>query len=410
MASVGRTRQTAVFLGGLAGRRSRVPPEARALEAAALARMSRNGGAYIAGGAGSERTMAANLEAFERRRIVPRMLRDVSARDLSVEVLGRRWPAPVGLAPLGVLDMAHPGADVAAAKAAGALGLTFTISSQACWPLEEVAEAAGPAWFQLYWSIRDEVARSFVERAERAGCEAIVLTLDTTELGWRPRDLAGAYLPFLRGRGIANYASDPVFRALEEAVEAGARPRPGFGFARSVAELLRYRPAGLSVKETTQAVARFVGTYSRPDLVWEDVARLKGWTSLPVVLKGIVHPEDARLALEAGADGIVVSNHGGRQVDGAVGALDALPGVVEAVAGRVPVLFDSGARSGADVAKALALGARAVLLGRPYAYGLALGGEAGVREVLENLVAEFDLTLGLSGRRAAAELDGSLFG
>lgn len=412
MPGPGRLRQTEIFLAGLVGRRAPIPRDARELEARALARMSRNARAYIAGGAGAEATMAANRAAFARHAIAPRMLRDVSERDLSVTLFGRALPAPLGLAPIGVLDMAHRGADLAAARAAGAAGLPFVISSQACAALEEIAEAArpGPVWFQLYWSARDEVAQSFLRRAEAAGCEAIVLTLDTTELGWRPRDLSRGYLPFLRGRGIANYVSDPAFRALAETPPPlGCPPRPGPAALASALELLRRRPRDasgrLGLRETVENIRRFVSTYSRPDLVWDDLARLRGWTSLPILLKGVTHPQDARLAAEAGMDGLIVSNHGGRQVDGAVAALDALPGVVEAAGARLPVLFDSGVRTGADIAKALALGARAVLIGRPYAYALALAGERGVRELLADLTAELDLTLGLSGRRSPAELD-----
>lgn len=403
-----------MFLAGVGGRRPAVPVDAGRLEEAARRAMSPEGFAYVAGGAGEESTVRANRAAFERWRIVPRVLRDVSVRDTSVTLFGARLPAPVLLAPIGVLEMAHPEADLAVARAAAAEGTPMIFSSQASYPMEACAAAMGdaPRWFQLYWSRSDELVASFVRRAEACGCSAIVLTLDTTLLGWRPRDLDLGHLPFLQGKGIAQYTSDPVFRASlahppEDAPAPGAAP-VNLSSLRAFAGMVRRYPGGVRGKlrsgEPRAAVQRFVATYSRPSLTWENLAYLRGLTRLPILLKGVLHPDDARLAVEHGMDGVIVSNHGGRQVDGAVGALDALPGVVEAVAGRVPVLFDSGIRGGADVFRALALGAAAVCLGRPYAYGLALEGEAGVREVIRNLVADFDLTMGLAGCRSVAEI------
>jgi lactate 2-monooxygenase len=262
-----------------------------------------------------------------------------------------------------------------------------------------------PKWFQLYWSSDDDFVRSLLRRAESSGCEAIVLTLDTTLLGWRPRDLDLGYLPFLRGLGLAQYLSDPVFREKIPATppDTGFRPR-GQGLLRTAFSLRKKGSEfGLSMQKMRCAVAHFVASYSRPDLTWADVARLREMTKLRILLKGIRHGDDARLAVQHGVDGIIVSNHGGRQVDGERAALDDLPEVV-AAAGATPVLFDSGIRSGADVFKALALGAKAVLLGRPYVYGLALAGEAGVREVIANTIAELDLTMALSGVRSLQEI------
>jgi lactate 2-monooxygenase len=357
--------------------------------------------------------MRENRAAFERWRIVPRMLRDVSSRDTSVDVLGTRLPSPFVLCPIGVLEMAHRDADVAVARAAAAEGIPFVFSNQASRPMEETAGAMGdaPRWFQLYWSTSNDLVASLVSRAEACGCSAIVLTLDTTMLGWRVRDLDLAYLPFLRGKGIAQYTSDPVFEdALKETLRQAAPPagRVSLAAIGTLWQLAGAHPGArlqnLRSGLARAAVRRFVETYSRPSLAWDDLGYLREGTRLPILLKGILHPQDAIAAIEHGMDGIVVSNHGGRQVDGAIGTMDALPGVVEAVAGRVPVLLDSGVRSGADVFRALALGASAVGLGRPYVWGLATGSEQGVREVIRNLRADFDLTMGLAGCSSVREI------
>ena len=371
--------QNEIYLQALGGTPPAYPMQAGELERAAHEAMSPRTRGYVAGGAGAERTMAANLAAFDRWRLLPRMLRGVTGRDLSTSVCGTDLPAPVLLAPVGVLGIVHPDAERAVARAAAGLGVPMVLSSASSTSIEEVAEslAGSPGWFQLYWPGDRGVARSFVRRAEEAGYRAVVVTLDTWQLGWRPRDLAAGYLPFLLGDGVANYLSDPAFRA---------------GLERPPEEDL---PA---------ALLRWVALFSDPALTWSDLAWLREQTSLPILVKGVLHRDDALAALDAGVDGIMVSNHGGRQVDGAVGALDCLPAVVDAVHGRVPVLLDSGVRTGADVVKAVALGARAVLLGRPYVHGLALGGEDGVRHVLRCLLAETDLTLALTGCRSLAEL------
>jgi isopentenyl diphosphate isomerase/L-lactate dehydrogenase-like FMN-dependent dehydrogenase len=360
--------------------------------------------AYVAAGAGSEETLRANRAAFERWRIVPRMLRDVSERDTSIDLFGRRLDSPFLLAPIGVLELAHRQADLAVARAARSEGVPMIFSNQASRPMEACAEELGdsPRWLQLYWSSSDELVESLVARAEACGCEAIVVTLDTTILGWRPRDLDPAFLPFLRGKGIAQYTSDPVFRKL--ASEGGPaadtpQPRPSLSALRTLFQITRASDLGRN------AVQRFIEIYSRPSLTWGDLPFLRERTRLPILLKGILHPDDARRAVDAGVDGIVVSNHGGRQVDGAIPTLEALPGVVAAAGDRVPILLDGGVRGGADAFKALALGARAVLIGRSYVYGLALAGEAGAREVIQNLKADFDLTMGLSGCTSVGEID-----
>jgi lactate 2-monooxygenase len=410
---IGVRRQTRIYLDGVSGRRPRVPLDADRLEAAAKKRMRPEAFGYVAAGAGNERTVAANRAAFDRWRVVPRMLRDVERRDTSVELFGRRLSHPFLLAPVGVLELAHPEADCAVARAARDTGTTMVFSNQASKPMEGLAQILedSPHWFQLYWSRSDALVESLAARAERCGCSAIVITLDTTMLGWRSRDLEGAYLPFLRGKGIAQYTSDPVFRRLisEGALEPSEQqPRPTLAALRTLIELTRAYPDGfvrtLLSGRGRAAVQRFTEIYSRPSLTWDTLAFLRERTRLPIVLKGILHPDDAARAVAEGIDAVIVSNHGGRQVDGAIATLEALPAVVAAVDGRIPVLLDSGVRGGADVFKALALGARAVLIGRPYVYGLAIAGRSGVREVIENLAADFDLTMGLAGCRAASEI------
>jgi isopentenyl diphosphate isomerase/L-lactate dehydrogenase-like FMN-dependent dehydrogenase len=341
------------------------------------------------------------------------VLRDWSAVDLSVELLGEELSSPFLLAPLGVLELAHREADLAVARAAAAEGVPAIFSSQASMAMETCAAAMGeaPRWFQLYWSSSNELVTSFVRRAEACGCQAIVVTLDTKVLGWRTRDLDLAFLPFLTGKGLGQYTSDPVFqRLLDEQPPVGDDSEAPITPAaiRALVELARRYPgsfwSNLISGRPRAAVRLFLTMFFRPSLAWADLPFLRELTILPILLKGVLHPDDARLALDHGIDGIVVSNHGGRQVDGAIASLDALPGIVAAVGDRVPVLLDGGVRTGADAFKALALGARAVLIGRPYAYGLALAGEAGVREVLRNFVAELDLTMGLAGCASVAEI------
>jgi isopentenyl diphosphate isomerase/L-lactate dehydrogenase-like FMN-dependent dehydrogenase len=410
---VGRRRQRDVYLGGVRGRKPAVPVAPRLLEERARKVMSRKGFAYVAGGAGLESTMDANRGAFERRRIVPRMLRDVSARDTSVELFSRTLESPFLLAPIGVLEVAHRDADRAVARAAAAEGVPMIFSNQASVSMEECSAAMGeaPRWLQLYWSTSNELVASLVGRAEACGCAAIVVTLDTTLFGWRPRDLDLTFLPFALGQGLAQYTSDPVFNRMLDEDEGTADTAAGGvtpAAVRSLISLARRYPgpfwSNLTSSRPRAAVRLFLEIYSRPSLTWDDLAFLRGLTELPILLKGILDPADARAALRHGVDGIVVSNHGGRQVDGAAASIDALPGIVEAVGGEVPVLLDSGLRGGADAFKALALGARAVLIGRPYAYGLGIAGEAGVREVIGNFRAELDLTMGLAGCASIAEI------
>ena len=406
-------RQREIYVNGAAGRRSPVPVDMEELEVAARDVMASEAFAYIAGGAGRESTMAANLAGFEQWWIVPRMLRDVGTRDIATEFLGRQLASPLLLSPIGVLEMAHPEADLAVGRAATACEVPYIFSNQASVAMETVAEAMGDGrrYFQLYWSKSNELVESLVQRAEAAGCEAIFVTLDTTLLGWRTRDLGLAYLPFLRGKGIAQYTSDPVFRKLmrQGGGDAPARaPISVKALATLVESAMSYPGNMLSALgsgDALRAVRTFVEIYSRPTLTWDDLGFLRGCTDLPIVLKGIQHADDARRAVDAGVDAIMVSNHGGRQVDGAIGSIQALPAIAEAVDGRIDIAFDSGIRGGADVFKALALGADVVGIGRPYCYGLAVAGETGVSDVLNNLLADFELTMALAGVASVGDIN-----
>jgi len=410
----GPKRQEVIYRAGFQGKKPAIPVHPNHLEQAARAKLSREAFDYIAGGAGLEQTVKANRSSFDEWQIVPRVLHDVSEREHSVSLFGRRLSYPFLLAPIGVLEAAHPQADKAVATSASMENVPFIFSNQASVSMEECAAVMGdsPRWFQLYWSKSNDLVKSFIKRAEDCGCEAIVVTLDTTFLGWRTRDLQNAWLPFLHGMGIAQYLSDPVFNEmLEYEIET---PKPSLKqvtrqLAKNLMRLYRRHPGTLLSnalsKKPLAAVQQFISTYSRPSLTWEDLPFLKYHTKLPVLVKGILHPDDAKKALDIGIDGIIVSNHGGRQIDGAIPSLTALPGVVEAVNGKVPILFDSGIRTGSDIFKALALGASAVCIGRPYAYGLALGGSRGVAEVIRNLKADFDLTMGLAGHSSLTTID-----
>jgi lactate 2-monooxygenase len=380
-AGPGPMRQFEIYLQGfVGGAKPIVPISFPELEAKAREKLTPEAYAYIACGAGAEETIAENNNAFDRWRIVPRMLRDVSSRDLSIELFGRKLNTPLLVAPIGVQELAHKDADLATAKAAAAERVPMIFSNQASVPMETMASAMGdePRWFQLYWSKSDDLVASLVKRAEACRCDAIVVTLDTTLLGWRTRDLDYAYLPFIRGMGIAQYTSDPVFRAM-----------------------LKKPPE----EDMLAAAQLFMTIYSNPALTWEKLEFLREHTSKPILLKGINRADDALKALDRGMDGIIVSNHGGRQVDGARAALDGLDEIARAVEARVPVIFDSGIRGGAGIFKALALGATAVCIGRAYVYGLALAGEAGVRAVLRNMIADLDLTMGTAGCASIADIN-----
>lgn len=364
--------QLEIYFNGLQGERVPFPIDIHELEAKAHATMPRDILSYVAGGAGDERTQRINVSAFERWGLVPRMLVSPTQRDLSVELFGLKLPSPIFMSPIGVLGICSQDGhgDLAAARAAALTGVPMVASTLMMDPMEDVARQFGdtPGFFQLYTPTDRELAESFVRRAEAAGFKGIVVTLDTWLPGWRPRDLTLGNFPQLRGLCLANYFSDPLF--LKK-------------LAKPPAEDLR------------AAAMTWAGLFGNP-LKWKDLPWLRSMTKLPLILKGILHPDDVRRAIDGGVDGIYCSNHGGRQANGGIPALDHLPEVVDA-AGSVPVLFDSGVRSGADVIKALALGATAVGIGRPCVYGLAIGGTAGVRHVLRSILAEADLIMAVDG-------------
>ena len=370
-----------IYALGMAGEQPSIPVSVAELERRAHEAMDPKAASYVFAGAGTGDTMEANREAFRRHRIVPRMLRDVARRDLSTTVCGTEMPAPLLLAPIGVQRIVHDEGELASARAAAAVGVPIIVSSASAFTMEEIAEAQGPEaprWYQLYWPNDTELARSLVSRAEAAGYSALVVTVDTFIPGWKPMDLQQAWLPFLEGIGNANYLQDPVFRSQLERT-----PEEDLG----------------------AAIGHYLSIYVNPSLTWEDLDWLRGATELPILVKGIQRADDARRALDRKMDGVIVSNHGGRQLDGALASLEALAPVAEAVGDRMAVLFDSGIRTGADAYKALALGAHAVCLGRPYIWGLALEGEDGVEKVLRMMLAELDLTLALSGYASHTELD-----
>lgn len=372
--------QLETYFRGLTGQRPELPMSYPELARRAEEALTPELWAYVAGGAGNERTQDVNVEAFDRWGLVPRMLVGAAERDLSVDLFGHRAPTPLLLAPVGVIGLCDPDGhgDLATARAAAATGVPMVASTLMQDPLEDVTAQLGdtPGFFQLYPPNDRELTESFVRRAEAAGYAGIVVTLDTLTLGWRPRDLALASFPQLRGLCLANYFTDPVFRAKLE------------------------KPPEEDPQAATGLWAAIFGT---PQLSWADLPWLRSLTSLPLLLKGICHPDDARRAVDGGVDGIYCSNHGGRQANGGLPALDCLPGVVDA-AGGVPVWFDSGVRGGADVVTALALGVSAVGVGRPYAYGCAIAGQAGIEHVLRSLLAETDLTMAVDGYPRVADL------
>ena len=371
--------QNEIYLNGLRGVRPKLPVDFRTLEQKAAAALPASVISYVQGGCGDEHTQDVNVTAFQRWGLMPRMMVDASRRDLSIDLLGLKLPTPLFMSPIGVLSLCAPDGrgDLTTARAAARSGVPMVASTLSGAPLEAIAKELGdtPGLFQLYTPKDVGVAESLVHRAEAAGFKAIVVTLDTWVTGWRPRDLNESNFPQLRGHCLANYFSDPQFRAS-----------------------LKKPPE----EDGAAAVMQWAGIFGKP-LTWADLPWLRALTKLPLILKGICHPDDARRAIDGGVDAIYCSNHGGRQANGGLAAIDMLPAVVKA-AGATPVLFDSGIRSGTDVIKALALGAKAIGIGRPYAYGLALDGADGIVHVLRCLLAEADLLMAVDGYPTLADL------
>jgi lactate 2-monooxygenase len=417
----GRARQSAIYRDGVLGRRPVVPTDFAELERRARRASSAKAWAYVAGGAGEGHTMRNNRAAFDRWAVVPRMAHGEAVRDLSVQLLGQTLPTPLLLAPVGAGQLIDPDCDLHVARAAAATGVPYIFTNQGGTPMEQAAAAMGDGrhWMQLYWSTDEGLVDSLIGRAEASGAEALVVTLDTTLLGWRPQDLNLGSLPFAQGKGIGQYTSDPRFReivadriAAAKSSGAAADVTVTLGAIRSLLSMTREHPgsfwSNLRSPVPRASVETFLDIYSNPGLSWSHLETLRSRTRLPIVLKGILHPDDARRALDLGVDAIVVSNHGGRQVDRSIASLDALVSVREEIGPEPTVLFDSGIRTGADVFMALALGADACLLGRPYMYGLAVAGQQGVEDVISNIIAELDLTMALTGATHAGAIPSDL--
>lgn len=341
---------------------------------------------YVFGGAGEQSTMDSNRLAFRQWKLIPRVLRPTVPRDLKVKLFGKTYDSPVIMAPVGVMSAYHADRELGVASVCAELGVPFTLSTASTSTIEEVAAASGegsPRWFQLYWPMDDEITGSILSRVKANGFSVLVVTLDTFTMAWRPLDLDGAFLPFVTGTGNSVAFSDPVFRRKFAAANDGDSPEDNV-----------FAASQYFISES------FSGNAHR----WEDLKLLRKHWDGPIVLKGILSPEDARLAVEYGMDGIVVSNHGGRQLDGAVASLEMLPEIVDAVGDKVTVMFDSGIRTGADIMKALCLGAKAVMVGRPVIYGLGIAGKDGAKHVLAGLLAELDQSMGLSCVQNVTEL------
>lgn len=408
-------RQRKIYLDGLAGKKPDTPVSYTELEAKARQTLSPEAFAYLAGGAGRETTIDANRQALDKVQIHPRMLGGVQEVRMQLNWRAHTLPAPLMFAPIGVLELAHPDGDLAEARAAAALRIPMIISSQASHPMEDIARHLGdtPRLFQLYYSKSKELSQSFIRRAEAIQCTAIVVTLDTTMLGWRTGDLSLGYNPFIFGKGIAQYYSDPVFNALPDPPTADSvKPPITLTLIENMISLNRRMPGGfwnnLRSGNAMKSVRKFTTVFSNPGINWQDIELIRSWTSLPIYLKGILRPDDALKAVSMGVDGIIISNHGGRQIDGTVSSVETLPSIVSAVNHQLDIWIDSGIRSGSDVYKCIAMGATGVLIGRPYAMALACNGEQGVVDCLSNILAELELNMALSGCHAIDDIQSDL--
>jgi lactate 2-monooxygenase len=408
-------RQRKMYIDGFAGITPAIPVSYAALEAKARRILSPEAFAYLAGGAGNELTIRANQLALESVKIHPHMLGGVQEVSMIQKWRAHTLPAPFMLAPIGVLELAHPQGDLAVARACQARQIPMIMSSQASNTMEAIAAVLGdtPRSFQLYHSKSDDVSKSFIQRAERINAQAIIVTLDTTMLGWRTRDLALGYSPFIFAKGIAQYTSDPAFNALPDPEDANPiKPSLTMSLLQNLWSINHSFPgstfSNLRSGKALKTVRKFTSIFNNPGINWDDIGRIKEWTSLPVYLKGILRPDDALKAISAGVDGIIVSNHGGRQIDGSVGSVEALVSILNVTKGKLDTWVDSGIRSGSDVYKCIALGATGVLIGRPYAMALACGGTQGVIDCIDNIMAELELNMILSGCSSLSSLHSSL--
>jgi lactate 2-monooxygenase len=403
--------QREIYIYGMAGRIPKIPLSFEGLEQRALQLLSPHAFAYLAGGAGRETTIASNRQALDKVKIHPCVLGGVQEVNMQLKWREHILPAPFMLAPIGVLELAHHDGDLAVAKAAAAKGIPMIISNQASYPMEDIAASlsSNPRLFQLYYSKSKELSQNFIHRAEAIGCSALVVTLDTTMLGWRVRDLSLGYSPFLHGKGIAQYYSDPVFNQLPDPVEnISVKPPLSLSLIKSMISLNNRIPGGfwrnLQTNNALKTVRKFTSIFNNPGMNWDDIALIRSWTKLPVYLKGIVRADDALKAIDAGVDGIIISNHGGRQIDGAVSTVESLPGILATVKERMEVWIDSGIRTGSDVFKCIGLGATGVMIGRPYAYALACNGADGVKDCISNIISELELIMALSGCKSLSDI------
>ncbi|KAK0222161.1 oxidoreductase [Armillaria fumosa] len=369
---------------------------------------------YAGGNAGTGSTYRANLKAFQRYRIIPRMLVNTTVRNLEATILGVRYPSPLLIAPIGVQGIFSAEGELAPARAARNLKIPFILSTVSSRSMDEVARenGSGHRWYQLYWPKSQDVTISLLKRAKVNGFSALVITLDTMALGWRPHDLDISYMPLIHGVGMECGRSDPVFMA-----KFGLQPiqdhRPEFPYNPLARDKLISEGDSKALEESKLGNAWLAEVCSGQFHSWEDLKFIRDNWDGPIVLKGIQRRNDAEKALESGINGIVVSNHGGRQVDGAIPSLYALAEIMDSdkikqaqKAGKLTVLFDSGIRTGSDIIKAMALGAQGVLLGRPFLYGAILAGQAGVEQVIKQTMADLDTTLGLSGYASLDEIHG----
>jgi len=404
-------RQRELYIDGLAGRKPVTPVSYEDLENNARRRLSPQAFAYLAGGAGHETTMHANRQALDEVKIHPHVLGGVQEVSTILKWRANTLPAPLLLAPIGVLELAHPQGDLEEAKAAAALGIPMTISSQASFSMEAIAKKLGdtPRLFQLYYSKSQELSKSFIQRAEKINCSALFVTLDTTLLGWRMRDLSLGFNPFIQGKGIAQYTSDPVFNQLPDPPADGmTKPPITFSLLRNLWNMNNRKGENIISNfrsgQVMKAARKFTAIFSNPAINWNDIELIRSWTKLPIYLKGILRPDDALKAVSIGVDGIIVSNHGGRQIDGAISSTEALPSILKAAKGKTEVWMDSGIRNGSDIFKCLALGANGVLIGRPFAMALANGGAPAMQDCLNNILAELELTMALSGCSSLSDI------